>query len=31
METLQSYLQVKRYQTLANAAERNRSSLEAVR
>ncbi|WP_284973246.1 TolC family outer membrane protein [Atlantibacter hermannii] len=31
METLQSYLQVKRYQTLANAAERNRRSLEAVR
>lgn len=31
METLQSYLQVKRYQTLAKAAERNRTSLEAVR
>lgn len=31
METLQSYLQVKRYQALAKAAERNRSSLESVR
>lgn len=31
METLQSYLQVKRYQALAKAAERNRRSLESVR
>lgn len=31
METLQSYLQVKRYQALALAAEHNRDSLDSVR